>query len=146
LVYTQQKPNKTGELIMKLEHVALNVPDPIAMADWYRENLGMTVMRRLEEAPFTHFIRDSGGKMMLEIYKNPPDQVPDYATIDPLILHFAFVSENPAEDKSKLLEAGASLVKEEQLDGGSHIVMLRDPWGVPIQLCKRGIKQNMLSN
>lgn len=124
---------------MKIEHVALNVNDPAAMARWYVEHLGLTVVRRIQEAPHTHFLADSSGRMMLEIYNNPPEQVPDYATMDPLLLHLAFVSEDPDQDKEALVAAGASMVKEDRLNDGSLLVMLRDPWGLAIQMCKRGI-------
>ena len=122
---------------MKLEHFALNVADPVAMAAWYVEHLGMTIEHCLAEAPYTHFIADSGGTMMMEIYNNPPDGVPPYAEMDPLLLHFAFVSTDPDTEKAALLTAGATLVDDFCLDDGSRIVMLRDPWGLAFQLCKR---------
>lgn len=123
---------------MKLEHVALNVSDPAAMAEWYGAHLGLTLARRIPAPPHTHFLRDSGGRMLIEIYNNPPDAVPDYAAMDPLLLHLAFVSGNPAADRDRLLSAGATLVADQRLDDGSHLVMLRDPWGLAIQLCRRG--------
>ena len=122
---------------MKLEHVAINVPDPVGMAEWYERHLGMEIVRGRKDAPFTHFLRDSGGRMMIEIYTNPTDAVPEYADMDPLILHFAFVSSDPEHDKTRLQKAGATLVAEEVLEDGSRLVMLRDPWGVCVQLCKR---------
>ena len=123
---------------MKLEHCALNVADPAAMATWYVQHLGFRVVRQTENAPYTHFLADSSGTVLLEIYNNPPDQVPPYAEMDPLLLHIAFVSENPETDKAALLNAGATLVEEIRSDDGSHLVMLRDPWGLSLQLCKRG--------
>ena len=123
---------------MKLEHVAVNVADPVAMADWYKEHLGMDVVLSETDGACAHFIRDSGGRMMLELYRNPPDAVPDYAEMDPLLLHFAFVSEAPDKDMARLLEAGATLVIDLKTNDGSHLVTMRDPWGLAIQLCKRG--------
>jgi hypothetical protein len=76
---------------------------------------------------------------LLEIYNNPPNQVPQYATMSPLQLHIAFVSQNPETDKDALIEAGATLVEELRLDDGSHLIMLRDPWGLALQLCKRAV-------
>ncbi len=124
---------------MKLEHLALNVIDPVAMAAWYVEHFGMKTVRQKSDAPYTHFLADSTGMILLEIYNNPPDQVPSYADMDPLVLHIAFVSTNPETDKVALLAAGAILVEELRFDDGSHLVMLRDPWGLAIQLCKRGV-------
>ncbi len=123
---------------MKMEHVALNVKDPRAMAEWYRQHLDFTVAREMREAPYTHFLADSAGAVMLEIYHNPPDATPEYNAMDPLQLHLAFVSADPEADKERLVAGGAALVKEERHGDGSHLVMLRDPWGLPIQLCKRG--------
>jgi catechol 2,3-dioxygenase-like lactoylglutathione lyase family enzyme len=64
---------------MRIEHVAVNVSDPRAMAAWYCAHLGFTVKRQEDTPPYTHFLAD-----------------------------------------------------------GSHLKMLKDPWGFSIQLCKRG--------
>ena len=122
---------------MKLEHLALNVSDPVAMAAWYVEHMGCTVAMGLDEAPFTHFIADSGGNMCLEIYNNPPDKVPAYSEMEPLLLHVAFVSDDPGADMERLIAAGADLIEEIHMDDGSYLVSLRDPWGLAIQLCRR---------
>jgi glyoxylase I family protein len=122
---------------MKIEHFAVNVDNPLAMSDWYEQFLGLNVVKKSKQAPYMTFLADDSGRVMIEIYKNPVDQVPDYKNMDPLILHLAFVSDNPEKDKTQLLEAGATLVSDERLEDGSHLVMLRDPWGLAIQLCKR---------
>jgi len=122
---------------MKIEHFALNVADPVAVAAWYTKHLGLKVVRVAKDAARTHFLADSSGTVMLEVYNNPPDQVPPYAKMDPLLLHIAFVSKDPEADKTALLAAGATLVVDQHLDDGSHLVMLRDPWGLAIQFCKR---------
>lgn len=124
---------------MKLEHLALNVADPVAMAEWYTEHLGLKAVRKTTDAPYTHFLADTGGTMLLEIYRNPPDEVPPYADMDPLLLHVAFVSADPDADKAALLAAGATFVTDVCLDDGSLLIMMRDPWGLAIQLCKRGV-------
>ena len=77
---------------------------------------------------------------MLEIYNNPPDQVPDYANMNPLLVHLAFVCDNPEEKRAELEAVGASFAEEVRIQDGSHLVMMRDPWGLSIQLCKRGKK------
>src|SRR5262249_45002677 len=43
---------------MDIEHMALNVPDPVAMADWYTEHLGMRVVRSVPGPPHTRFLAD----------------------------------------------------------------------------------------
>jgi len=129
---------KEGAIYLKMEHVALNVSDPLAMAAWYTKHLGFEIARRVTTPPYTHFLKDSGGTMMIEIYHNPPDQVPSYLKMHPLLLHLAFASANPEADKLRLLEAGATWVQDEHLPDGSQLIMMRDPWGLAIQLCKRG--------
>lgn len=123
---------------MKIEHVAFNVADPVAMAAWYEAHLGMMTVRRQEAAPFTHFLADESESVLVEIYNNPADQVPAYASMSPLLLHLAFISPQPEVQKEALLAAGATFVEEVHQPDGSYLVMLRDPWGLAFQLCKRG--------
>ncbi len=122
---------------MKLEHIALNVSNPVAMAAWYKEHLGFEIAKEITTPPYTHFLRESSGTMMIEIYCNPPDQVPSYSQMNPLLLHIAFVSSDPEADQRRLLAAGATLAKDEHLPDGSHLITMRDPWGLAIQFCKR---------
>lgn len=123
---------------MKIEHFAFNVTDPIAIADWYCAHLGFEVRHKFDKAPHTHFLADSSGQVMIEIYNNPPGEVPAYEGMNPLQLHLAFVSEDPVADAGRLIEAGCREVDDVQLADGSHLKMLKDPWGFSIQLCKRG--------
>jgi len=122
---------------MKIEHTAFNVSDPVAVAAWYSNHLGFRIVRHIPQPAQTHFLADENGAM-LEIYCNPPEEVPDYPSMDPLIFHMAFVSEDPETDRARLTEAGASFHSEVRTDDGSHLVMMKDPWGLAIQLCKRG--------
>lgn len=124
---------------MKIEHFAINVSNPIEFAAWYVTHCGMNIARKMDTAPHTHFLTDSSGSVMVEIYNNPVDEVPDYRSMNPLILHLAFVSAEPDADRSRLEAAGATFAEEVKLEDGSHLVMLRDPWGFSIQLCKRGV-------
>ena len=123
---------------MRIEHFAFNVKDPVAIAAWYCEHLGFSVKHKFDRAPHTHFLADSTGKVMIEIYNNPPREVPDYPSMNPLTLHLAFVSEDPEADAARLNQAGAQLVDDVRLSDGSVLLMLKDPWGFAIQLCKRG--------
>ena len=75
---------------------------------------------------------------MIEFYSNPKVTPPDYCKIDSLILHLAFVSADVAGDRARLLAAGATAEGEIFQSGDDLIASLRDPWGLPIQLAKRG--------
>jgi glyoxylase I family protein len=123
---------------LKIEHFALQVPDPTAMADWYVKHLGFMIARAGGEPSHARFLADSTRSVMLEIYRNPVASVPDYRKADPLLMHVAYSSDNPAADSDRLVQAGAVVVDELMTTPSADIiVMLRDPWGVPIQLVKR---------
>ena len=121
---------------MKIEHIAFNVADPAAVADWYCRHCGLRVVRHVPIPVQTHFLADSDSTV-LEIYCNPPDKVPDYRNMDPLLFHLALASSDQDADGKRLVSAGAVFVGEIRFPDGSHLVMLRDPWGVALQLCKR---------
>lgn len=123
---------------MKLEHLALNVEEPVLMARWYVEHLGMKVLRRTVETPYAHFLTDDSGTVMIEIYGNRDAPVPDYRSMEPAELHLAFLSPDIPGDTARLRAAGASVVAEEHQLGDDTFAMLRDPWGVPLQLVQRG--------
>jgi glyoxylase I family protein len=123
---------------MRLEHVALQVPDPAAMADWYVTHLGCSIARSGGEPAFARFLLDGSGSAMIEIYRNPRVGVPDYASIDPLLVHLAFVSGDLRADRDRLVAAGARVVEDVvTTPAGDQLAMLRDPWDVPLQLVKR---------
>jgi len=123
---------------MKIEHFALQVSDPARMAAWYVAHLKLSVVRETDAPTYQRFLSDSSGSILLEFYRNPRVPVPDYAMMDPLLLHIAFVSENPAADRDRLVKAGATLADELTIaPNGDSLVMLRDPSGVALQLVKR---------
>lgn len=122
---------------MKFEHLALNVTDPVAMADWYVAHLGMRVLRSRDDTPYTRFLADSAGCIFFELYAKPEAGCPDYAGIPAARFHFGFLSEAIAGDKARLVQAGATLVSEDTTRDGSTCVTLRDPWGVCFQVTAR---------
>ncbi len=122
---------------MKFEHVALNVPDARAMSRWYVEHLGASIVRSFEATPFTHFLADETGRVFLELYSNPASPYPDYANIPPLALHVAFFAPDAGASQQRLIAAGAKPFSDDKMPDGSRLIFLRDPWGVPIQLCQR---------
>ena len=122
---------------MRIEHVALNVPDPAAMAGWYVEHLGFRVVRSSDEPVVCRFLADDGGGM-LEIYRNTAAPVPDYASSDPLVMHIAMEADDVPATHDRLVAAGAASVQPpHKLPTGDDMAMLRDPWGVALQLIRR---------
>ena len=122
---------------MDIEHIALNVADPVALADWYVRHLGMRIARQVDSGPRTRFIADSAGRTVLEVYRQQAP-VPDYAAMDPMVLHIAFKVDDVAAVRRKLLDAGATPAGEiVTTDSGDVMAFLHDPWGVTIQLVRR---------
>lgn len=125
---------------VKIEHTAYQVDDPVAFAHWYVTHLGLTVARAQAASPFGHFLADDGGAVMLEVYRNADLLVPDYRAMNPLLHHLAFRADDVPAVRARLLAAGATSEGDVQhTDSGDVVAMLRDPWGLPIQLVSRAV-------
>jgi glyoxylase I family protein len=123
---------------MNIEHIAFNVADPVKVAAWYVEHLGLRVVRKQEQAPFTHFLADSAGRVVLELYGHTKARVPEYAKLEPLSLHIAFSADDVAKEQTRLLAAGATKASEiVTTETGDVMTFVRDPWGLTVQLVKR---------
>ena len=123
---------------MKIEHFAFQVNDTIAVANWYCKHFGFSVKKAVDQPFPVRFLADESRDVMIEIYSNPTVKTPDYYNMHPLILHVAFVCPNVDETTKRLITAGATLVSgPDLLPNGDQLAMLRDPWGLAIQLCFR---------
>ena len=122
---------------MIFEHFALNVPDARAMSRWYVQHLGFVIARSREDAPYTHFLADNSGRVAVELYTNLAATITDFASAHPLSFHFAVVTHAARNERARLEKAGATFFVEDALPDGSVLIMMRDPWGVPLQLCQR---------
>jgi glyoxylase I family protein len=123
---------------MYVEHIAFQVKDPAAVADWYGKHLGFRVARHAGGPANTHFLADAAGHVVLELYNNPAAPQPDYAAMHPLMLHVAFAVDDVAAVHARLVASGAtSFSGPETTAAGDQLAMLRDPFGLPIQLVHR---------
>ena len=125
---------------MNVEHIAFLVDDVKGVTDWWCKNLGMKVVRY--GGPPTHmtFLQDAAGKSMFEIYQKDELETPDYGSMHVSVLHFAFYSQDVAADRDRLVAAGATAVGEVAVtDAGDHLVFVRDPWGITIQILNRKV-------
>jgi catechol 2,3-dioxygenase-like lactoylglutathione lyase family enzyme len=128
---------------MRVEHVAFQVDDPNAVSKWYCDNLGMRQVRQGPGPTFMTFLADDGDNVMFEIYNNSEVETPDYSAQNPLLLHLAFSSEDVDGDRGKLIAAGATPVGGVwHREDGDVLAMLRDPWGLAVQVLSR--KEPML--
>lgn len=122
---------------MKFEHFAVNVPDARATAAWYVKNLGLKVLRSSPDAPYMHFLADETGRVFLELYSNTKVPMPDHPASHPLNFHIAFVATDTKAVRAKLEAAGAKTFSEDSMPDGTALLMMRDPWGVPLQFVQR---------
>ena len=122
---------------MHIEHVAFLMEDPVRAAKWYSDNLGFKIIKEMKDHPYAHFLSDDSG-MLLEIYRPSDKPLPDYRSMDPLLLHLAFIVEDPENEKKRLVEAGATTAGETiHTPSGDIIANVKDPWGFTLQLIKR---------
>lgn len=120
-----------------LEHPAIDVADPVATAKWWCENLGFTMTFQKDDATHTTFLVDATGRVAIEMYRaRTTPAAPDYASMDPLTLHFGFTSKDIDADIKRLLKAGATLI-EHKVTPGFEGAMMKDPFGISIQFVKR---------
>lgn len=123
---------------MQIEHVGISVPDPEAGARWYVEHVGCELVRASTQGTFAHFLLVPGGGVTLELFRSPDAPVPDYRQVHPFQGHLAFRTDDVDGARAKLLAAGASAEGEPvTTPDGDRYAMLRDPWGVPLQLMTR---------
>jgi predicted enzyme related to lactoylglutathione lyase len=122
----------------RFEHIAFNVFDPIKVAKWYADNLGMKVMRSGGAPTFTTFIADSGTHMMLELFHNADFPLYEPAKIHNMSIHLAFVTPDIEKTQSQLVAAGTTVVDSlRKTSSGDKVLTLRDPWGLAIQFVQR---------
>lgn len=123
---------------MRLEHIAFNVADSAAVAAWYAENLDMRIVRAFDEPPYIHFLADSAGKSLIEIYSNPLGEAIDYRAHHAVTFHLAFAVDDMDAARERLVAAGATLDGDiDNRANGDRLAFLRDPWGTAIQLVQR---------
>ncbi len=124
--------------MLNFEHTAFLVENTKAVADWWCEHLGMELVRYGGPPSHMTFLRDASGKTMFEIYEKDTLSTPDYASMHVSVLHFAFYTDDIEHERDRLIAAGASVVDDVYTtDVGDKLAMLRDPWGVAIQVLKR---------
>ena len=122
---------------MKLEHVALLVADPVAVAEWYEAHLGMRVVRK-GDAPGT--LASSPTTRARACSRSTRARPPCRTT--PRWTRSCCTSPSRPDDvgatRARLIAAGATPVGEVVVTpAGDRFAMLRDPWGLALQLARR---------
>ncbi len=122
----------------RLEHIAFNVENPDEMAAWYTRNLRMVIKLSLNSPKKVRFIADRGDNIMFELYRDPDRPFYNFEQLDPLTFHIAFSVKEIDSIRDRLKDAGAVVVSPISTTTlGDQICMLRDPWGVSLQIIQR---------
>jgi uncharacterized glyoxalase superfamily protein PhnB len=126
------------KITFRPEHIAFNVMDPVADAQWFVDNLGFKLMYKGDPPGNTRFIIDEKNNMMMELYNNTKFPRLNFPNMNYMAIHFAFMADSIEQVKEKLLAAGATLAEDIQVTpSGDKVLMLRTPWGLPIQFVER---------
>ena len=117
-------------------HIGLNVQNKEEIETWYVKNLDAKIVRSVPGA--MSFLADPSGRVILELYENPSAPTLDYGNTHFLTLHIAFLADDPKTKGDELVKAGAVIVDPwRETEAGDQLVMLKDPFGISIQLVKR---------
>ena len=124
---------------MKIEHIGVLVKAPVSMGNWYSEHLKLEILRQLgtDEDGVT-FLKDTESGTVLEFARLPEIRVTDFSAFDPLQLHIAIECDDPIGMSEALEQVGAVVVGESaRAEGANERMLVKDPWGITIQLINR---------
>jgi hypothetical protein len=81
---------------MRIEHIGMCVSNPIDMGNWYKDNLGFSVLRSAgSNIQGAMFLVDDSGETVLEIAKLKDEPTLDFNTIQPIQFHIAIDCDDP---------------------------------------------------
>ena len=123
-------------MVGAFEHLALNVRDQKAVEEFYVTHLGFTVVRRYPAG--ASFLADSAGRIVFELYSREDAPYFDGEATHALTLHIAYECDDVEATAKALLSAGATEdISMSTTPAGDVLIMLRDPFGITIQLLDR---------
>lgn len=132
--------------MIRFEHVAFNVKDVHAAAEWYCTHLGFQVMRQQPVPPHMTFLADAGKHMMFEFYTNASVPLFDRASLNDTTTHVALMSDDLRADRARLLEAGCAASGDvATTPAGDLLAFLHCPHGLILQLVQRATPMLPLS-
>lgn len=119
----------------RFEHLAFNVKDMESMAEWYCKHLGM---KRVGYVPGAKvFLADQQDVVVFELYSNSAQPLFDLGGTASATMHLAFVVEDLDASIAALGAAGATVESPPTPAGDDTLTMLRDPFGLALQLVRR---------
>jgi catechol 2,3-dioxygenase-like lactoylglutathione lyase family enzyme len=118
------------------------------MADWYSRHLGFHIIRQGgSDSDGGAFIVDECGYTVLEIFRIPDTGPLPLRNLAPIQLHIAIDCDKPYETAMALVKQGAEFVGEAPPnDYKGEKLLVRDPWGLVLQLVNRETKLDKKHN
>lgn len=122
---------------MKLEHFGIYAHDTKALADWYRNTLGFSVVRTLEKEgrpPIYFLAADEGGEIeILPTQEAHADRTLNHGGFS----HLGLIIDDFEETEAYLNGKGIRLEGVRNTSNGWKIGYLQDPEGNMIELVRR---------
>ena len=122
-----------------IEHIGLVVTDSRAMAAWYAQHLGFDILRSFDTGSgHVAFIQSPATGLIFELITHCDRPPIEPALSDPLQFHIALKTDDIICQRDRLVAAGATFVTDCPTDDpDARVMVLRDPWGLFIQLAQR---------
>ena len=131
-----ETPGHTPRMVKsRFEQIAFNVSDMEAMADWYCTHMAMLKARH--DPGRKLFLADQTKVVVFELYSNPAKPMIDLAATTSAAMHIAFVVDDMNAALKTLVAAGATVETPPADASGDTLTMLRDPFGLALQLVER---------
>ena len=118
---------------IRFEHIAIDVENPKAVADWYVKYMSLTI---ISESKKMIFVGDPDRHAMFELYKKPDVKV-RFSSLSHDSSHVAFATDDAAGLSKKMVEGGAKILKQFTNPVGDTVINMKDPWGNNLQIIQR---------
>jgi glyoxylase I family protein len=128
--------NQQSDIVIRIEHLALNVANPLLAADWYVKNLSLVEVFR-EHNNTVIYVADADKNFALKIhhYEHAGLRLADL-NLD--AAHIAFEGTNIEARAEKMVAAGAQKIGPTNTNAvGDTFIDLVDPFGFKHQLLNR---------
>jgi catechol 2,3-dioxygenase-like lactoylglutathione lyase family enzyme len=134
-----KQEGKAGDLVAKLRHIAITVPDPWRAAEFYMQAFGM---RKVGETDWENargvYLTDGTINLALLHYKTEQaagERGRDFVGVH----HFGFLVDDVAETRGAIEAAGGKhWMGEAKKDGGFYEVKFHDPDGIAFDITANG--------
>ena len=118
---------------IRFEHIAIDVENPKAVADWYVKYMGLTI---ISESKKMIFVGDPDHHCMFELYKKPGVKG-RFSSLSHDSSHVAFATDDAAGLSKSMVEGGAKILKQFTNPVGDIVINMTDPWGNNLQIIQR---------